>query len=161
MSKRNTTAPLKAYEVYEVEYDWRGIPKEFVFGVYVGRTPGQARWQAARDRMSGGFYNPFPGLRSRRVENRQAIEDYEDRGKYWRDTRRAQRSQARADAFNAACPVGSAVRVFACVEARTWPEGLTATRTPAWLANKDQVLVSVEGYSGGFDLKHIQLLPTT
>ncbi|WP_345114471.1 hypothetical protein [Hymenobacter algoricola] len=104
----------------------------------------------------------WPHLRSRRLRDPEqeqlAIEAHEDQGKYWRDTRRYARLLAEAEAFNARYPVGTPVRVVGCCEADTWPDGLTTIRTPAWVPSETAVFVSVEGYAGGFYLRHIQPL---
>lgn len=163
MKSKFNHLPLKAYEVYENEDDWRGLSKEYVYGVFVGHTAGQARAQVATDRMSGGCTNPWPYLRSRRVHGEAAdlaIERHEDRRKHWKDTRQFARLQAQADAFNAANPVGTPVRI-GCYVGTLAPIVDTVTRTPAWVTAGLQLLVSVEGYNGGYSLNQIEVLAAT
>lgn len=145
--------PLKCYEVLmkEGNFDFTA----YSFGIFVGRTHSEATYQVARDRETD---NPFCGLTARRYhgpDTQQLIEDYEDRNKYWRDTRAYARLQDQAAKFNALYPVGTPVRVVECWEARQWPDGLTKTRTPAW-ANEKCLYVSVEGQAGGMYLKYVQ-----
>ena len=153
MKKRNTTAPLKAYRV--------GFYGESA-GTYVGRTAGQAKAAAIRDYEGGGhergLWRTVRALRVRNPEKEALeIEAFEDKGKYWRNTRAYARLQAEADAFNALWPVGTPVQVVECGEASQWPDGITVTRTPAW-AVQGSVLVSVEGQAGGMYLKYVMPL---
>ena len=158
MKAKYNHLPLKAYEVYENEDDWRGLSKEYSYGVFAGHTAGQARAQAATDRMSGGSTNPWPYLRSRRVMGlaaERAIEKHEDRGKYWRHTKAFARLQAEVEAFNKMWPVGTPVQVVNCCEASLWADGITVTRTPAWAPSETYAFVSVDGMPGGMDLARI------
>ncbi len=155
MNAKYKHLPLKAYQI-------------FFFGqfaaVYVGHTAGEAKAAFARSSWTEGHYakDIWPNLGSKRLRDTEwelaAIEKYEDRGKYWRNTRAFARLQAVADAFNARYPVGAAVQVIDCCEAHQWPGGVTATRTPAW-AVQGAVLVSVEGQAGGMYIKNIKPLP--
>jgi hypothetical protein len=87
------------------------------------------------------------------------VEAAEDARRYWRDTHKFARLQAQADAFNAAYPVGTSVLVVNCDEATTvFTSQPTRTRSPAWVPNLEDVLVSVEGQAGGFGLAYIQPL---
>jgi hypothetical protein len=157
MKSKYDHLPLKAYEVYQHDTDWLGFRSEYSFGIHVGRTPGQARADVAADRE---IDNPWRGLRSRRVHGpvaERAIEDFEDARKYWRDTRAFARLQAAADEFNASWPVGTPVEML-CSNAPALPTGITFTRTPAWVPSLNGVLVSVDGFAGGFALKWVRPL---
>jgi len=150
--------PLKAYEVYENEDDWRGLTKEHSYGVFAGHTAGQARAQVAVERMSSGATNPWPYLRSRRVLGAAAelaIEKRADENKYWKATRRFARLSAAANEFNRLWPVGTIVEVPGTWVG--WGDGLAkvATRTPAWVTCGLALLVSVEGITGGVDLDRV------
>ncbi len=154
MKTKRDHLPLKAYQI-------------FFFGqfaaVYVGRTSGQAKAAFARSSWAEGYYNKdvWANLKSKRLRDAEweleAIEKFEDRGKYWRHTRAFARLEAAAAAFNAKYPVGTSVQVVDCCEARQWPDGITTTRTPAW-AVQGSVLVSVEGQAGGMYLPKIKPL---
>lgn len=155
MKSKYSHLPLKAYEVYEKGDDWRCLSKEYSYGILVGHTAGQARAQVATDRMSGGYTNPWPYLRTRRVLGlaaERAIEAHEDRGKYWRYTKAYARIQAEAEAFNRKWPVGTPVQILNCCESDLWPDGVTITRTPAWAPSETYAFVSVEGMPGGMNL---------
>jgi len=151
--KKPSTAPLKAYEVR--------FFGEFA-GIYVGRNHGQAKAAFTLDTDGYQAKDLWRNLSAKRLRDEEwelaAIEKHEDRGKYWRDTRQYARQVAAAEAFNARYPVGTPVQVIDCCEADTWPGGLTTTRTPAWAPSETCVLVSVEGYAGGFYLKNIKPL---
>jgi hypothetical protein len=76
------------------------------------------------------------------------------------------RGQQKADAWNAAHPVGTRVVAFPL----TRPEDKTpsfferletVTRTPAWVIGGGEVLVSVEGYAGGICLSHVDIAEAT
>jgi len=158
MKAKYNHLPLKAYEVYEADTDWRGRSKEYSYGVLAGHTPGQARARAALDRISGGCANPWRNLRSRRVLGlaaERAIEKHEDAGKYWRHTKAFARLQAEAEAFNEMWPVGTPVQIVNCCECDLWPDGITVTRTPAWALSETYAFVSVEGMPGGMDLARV------
>jgi hypothetical protein len=62
-----------------------------------------------------------------------------------------------ADAWNAAHPVGTAVRYWSGYREG---EGRTSrTRTPAWMLGSDLAVVSVDGHSGGIALTHVEPIP--
>ncbi|MEU2236116.1 hypothetical protein [Streptomyces vietnamensis] len=72
------------------------------------------------------------------------------------------RGQQRADAWNAAHPVGTRVIAFPL----TRPEDnmpslferlVTTTRTPAWVIGGGEPVVSVHGYAGGISLDHVDI----
>lgn len=155
MKKDYSQRPLKAYQI-------------FFFGqfaaVYVGRSGGQAKAAFARSSWADGYYakDIWPNIGCKRLRDAEweleAIEKFEDRGKYWRNTRAFARLQAAADAFNAKYPIGSPVQVVDCCEAQHWPDGNTVTRSTAWAVH-GSVLVSVEGQAGGMYLQKIKPLP--
>jgi hypothetical protein len=145
--------PLKAYEVFF-------YGKEY--GRYVGHTAAEARAKLARDLYECyDWRDIWPNLSSKRIEDSahaaRVLERHADQGKHWRDKSENVRLQAEADAFNEKYPVGTPVKVLSC-EASTWPDGTTTTRTPAWLSGPGSLLVSLEGYSGGFGMEYIQPL---
>lgn len=155
MKEKYQHLPMKAYQI-------------FFFGrfaaVYVGHTAGEAKAAFARSAWTEGYFNKdiWPNIGSKRLRDAEwemeAIEKFEDRGKYWRNTRAFARLEAMATAFNARYPVGTTVQVVDCCEADQWPGGITTTRTPAW-AVQGSVLVSVEGQAGGMYLPKIKPLP--
>jgi hypothetical protein len=59
-----------------------------------------------------------------------------------------------ADQWNAAHPVGTPVLAWPAT--RDDPPMATRTRTPAWTLGHGDVVVSVEGYTGGIRLAHIE-----
>jgi hypothetical protein len=76
------------------------------------------------------------------------------------------RGQKRADAWNAAHPVGTPVIAFPL----TRPEDntpsfferlVTTTRTPAWILGHGTPVVSVHGYAGGITLDHVDIDPAS
>jgi hypothetical protein len=75
--------------------------------------------------------------------------------------RRTQLSGAHtADSWNAAHPVGTAVRywpIYPPIE--SVPPVDTTTRTPAWSLGDGSVVVSIVGRSGGVHLSHVEVLP--
>ena len=78
-----------------------------------------------------------------------------------RDARRRQLSGAHtAESWNAAHPVGTAVRYWPIYP----PHGIaphvdTTTRSEAWALGDGSVVVLIEGRSGGVYLSHIEVLP--
>ena len=158
MKRNYNSRPLKAYEVYLPNATGRFYNEPWPCGIHVGRTAGQARAEVVRE-MSDSAGNLWAELRSRRVLGevaQHAIEDYEDRGKYWKDTRKYARLQTLADAFNDAYPVSTPVRLLCYVD--SFQPTDTVTRTLAWCPNETQVLVSVEGHAGGFCLTQVRPL---
>jgi hypothetical protein len=156
--RKKPSGPLKAYRIF-----WCG---ELIAEPFVGRNSSQAKAAFARSTWTDGantarqVWGFLRAIRCRdNEEERQAVEDFEDRGKHWRDTRRAKRLQAQCDAFNAAYPVGTPVQVVGCWEVKYWPNGITTIRTPAWLPHQSNILVSVEGLTGGLSLKFINPTP--
>lgn len=75
--------------------------------------------------------------------------------------RRMQLSGAHsAESWNAAHPVGTAVRYWPCYPPiASMPPVDTTTRTPAWTLGDGSVVVSVVGKSGGVCLSHVEVLP--
>lgn len=88
--------------------------------------------------------------------------------------------QAKADAFNAAHPIGTPVVAYPGIrpehpvavahqkrvkEGRTYGDTdpckrlETTTRTPAWTLGHGEPVVSVEGYAGGICLSHVDVVP--
>lgn len=78
-----------------------------------------------------------------------------------RNARRRQLSGAHTvDSWNAAHPVGTAVRYWPIYP----PHGIvppvdTTTRSEAWALGDGSVVVLIEGRSGGVHLSHIEVLP--
>ena len=91
------------------------------------------------------------------------------------------KSQQKADDFNARYLIGTPVVAYPGIrpehpvavayrervrDGRTFGDAdpckrlETATRTPAWLLGHGEPVVSVEGYSGGICLTHIDVIPT-
>lgn len=77
-----------------------------------------------------------------------------------RNARRRQLSGAHtAESWNAAHPVGTAVRyypIYPPIESATPRD--TTTRSPAWTVGDGSVLVSVVGQTGGVCLSHVEVL---
>lgn len=77
-----------------------------------------------------------------------------------RNARRRQLSGAHsAESWNAAHPIGTAVRywtIYPPIE--SVPPIDTTTRTPAWVLGDGSVVVSIVGKSGGVHLSHIEVL---
>jgi hypothetical protein len=63
--------------------------------------------------------------------------------------------QETADAFTAAHPIGTPVLFWP--GERRGPGRRSAIRTPAWVLGHGAVVVSVDGYSGGINLTHVQV----
>lgn len=127
----------------------------------VAATPSKARSLAYHLARELGHRPAYAEVRARRDPTKDDLaEAEEDRGLYWRDTRRYKRLEAQAEAFNAAYLVGTAILVIGCDEAQTvFQNQPTRLRTPAWVASLNGVLASVEGQAGGFDLKYLQPIP--
>lgn len=66
-------------------------------------------------------------------------------------------SKITADEFNAKYQVGTPVKYFPLSTEADYEE--TKTRTPAWTLGHGQVVVSVEGRSGGVCVEHIEIIP--
>ena len=65
------------------------------------------------------------------------------------------RASMSAAEFNRRYPVGTAVRYWPWVRDGAGRE--SATRTPAWELGSGQAVVSVDGYSGGIHLAHVEV----
>jgi hypothetical protein len=64
-----------------------------------------------------------------------------------------EKAEHRAQAFNAAHPVGTLVRYYPIVGEKDFAEA--RTRSPAWALDCGEAVVSIEGRSGGLSLDHI------
>lgn len=78
-----------------------------------------------------------------------------------RDARRRQLSGAHtAESWNAAHPVGTAVRYWPIYPpSEGFPPEDTTTRSEAWTLGDGSVVVLVSGKTGGVHLSHVEVLP--
>ncbi|SDN19012.1 hypothetical protein [Streptomyces wuyuanensis] len=74
--------------------------------------------------------------------------------------------QRQADEFNRRFPIGTPVIAYPLTRPEDNNPGFfkqleTVTRTPAWILGHGEPVVSVEGYSGGICLTHVDVAPRT